>query len=329
MGNRVIGQGRPVYIIAEAGSNHNGNIEKAKLLIDIAREAGADAIKFQSFRADHISSRNHPAYEVLKKNELPRDWHSELYKYATNSGLHFISTPFDLQTADFLKDLGVPAFKVASGDITFVQLLRHLGQYDKPVLLSTGKSTLGEIEEALNALSTKNVVLFHCVASYPASYEEMNLRAIETLKSAFPGHLIGFSDHTLDSICALGSLPLGISVIEKHITFDKTADGPDHKFAMEKEEFEKYVNSIRILEIALGDGIKMPSTKEKDTIERGRRSVHAAVNIHKGTVFTGDHFKIVRPGGGISPNKLQYLIGKTAAVDIEEDNMLTWSHIDK
>lgn len=324
IGSKQIGGDNPVYIIAEAGSNHNGSIDNAKTLIDIAHEAGADAIKFQSFQAKQISAGYYPAYEVFRRNELRRDWHKELFEYAKNSGLDFLSTPFDIETADFLKDLGVPAFKIASGDITYIQLLRHLGQYDLPVILSTGKSTLGEIETALLALSTKNVVLLHCIASYPASYEEMNLKSIKSMKNAFPGYLVGLSDHTLDSICALGSLPLGSSVLEKHITFDNSAEGPDHQFAMEKQEFKDYVNSVRSLEAAMGDGIKKPSLKEKETIERGRRSIHAAARITKGTVLTGEHLKIVRPGGGISPSNMPALIGKTAAVDIEEDDMIKW-----
>jgi len=329
LGNRIIGPTKPAYIIAEAGSNHNGNIQNAKLLIDIASEAGADAVKFQSFKADCIASRYNPAYEIFKKNELPREWHKELFEYAAKKGLHFISTPFDLDTADFLYDLGVPAFKVASGDITYLQLLQHLGRLGRPVLLSTGKSTLGEIEKALEILATDKVILLHCVASYPASYTEMNLRAIQTLQGAFPGCLTGFSDHTLDGICALGALSLGARVVEKHITFNRHAEGPDHSFAMEREQFMAYVQQIRALETALGDGYKKPTPQEKETLGKGRRSIHAAVDISKGTVITEAHLKIVRPGNGISPDHLPSIVGSVAAVDIPEDTMIKWSHLKK
>ena len=325
---RQIGGANPVYIIAEGGSNHNGNLKAAFELIDIAHEAGADAIKFQSFIADKIAARNYPAYEIFKQNELPREWHKELFDYAKCKGLDFLSTPFDLDTADFLKDLVVPALKVASGDITYVQLVQHLRRYDLPVILSTGKSTLGEIEQALEALSTDKVILLHCVASYPASYEEMNLKAIATLQNAFPGIPVGLSDHTLDHVCALGAVALGAVVIEKHITYNRTASGPDHRFAMEKNDFKEYVSQIRNLELALGSGFKKPSTVERATIARGRRSIHAAKHISRGSVLTAEDLKVVRPGGGIEPRYLPFLIGKKAGVDLEEDELLTWSHLD-
>ncbi len=325
---KQIGGTNHVYIIAEAGSNHNGRFEAALKLIDIAHEAGADAIKFQSFIAEKIVARNNPSYEIFKQNELPRGWHKELFDYAKDKGLDFLSTPFDLDTADFLKDLGVPAFKVASGDITYVQLLEHLGRLELPVILSTGKSTLGEIEKALEALSTDKVILLHCVASYPAAYEEMNLKAITTLQNAFPGIPVGLSDHTLDYICALGSVPLGAAVIEKHITYSRAAAGPDHSFAMEKKEFKEFVSQIRNLELALGRGFKKPTPAESSSITRGRRSIHAAKHISRGAVLLEEDLKVVRPGGGIEPKYLPCLIGKKVRVDLEKDDMLTWSSID-
>ena len=324
---KMIGNGKPTFIIAEAGSNHNGSINKAKELIDIASSSGADAVKFQNFTADKIVAASNPAYDVLKKNELPVSWLEELFAYAQEKGLAFISTPFDFEAATTLKNLSVHAFKIASGDVTYKQLLKLVGSFGFPVILSTGKSNLGEIEFALNSLASDQVILLHCVSSYPASYEEMNLNVLKTLQNAFPGYQVGLSDHTVDDICALGAVALGASVIEKHITYDKSADGPDHSFALEPEQFSDYVAKIRNLEQAMGNGVKGPSKKEQETLHRGRRSIHAAENIAKGTVITEKHLKIVRPGEGLAPKNLDEIIGLEVLEDVLQDQPIRWSQL--
>ncbi len=317
----------PVFMIAEAGSNHNGSIDKAKELIDIASDSGADAIKFQNYIADKIVAASNPAYDVLKKNELPASWLEELLSYAQEKGLAFISTPFDLEAVNTLKNLGVHAFKIASGDITYKQLLERVGEFGLPVILSTGKSNLGEIEYALKTLANEQLIILHCVSSYPASYEEMNLKVLQTLQHAFPGYQVGLSDHTLDDICALGAVALGASVIEKHITYDKAADGPDHSFAMEPEQFSGYVAKIRNLEQAIGNGVKGPSKKEQETLNRGRRSIYAAEDIGKGTIISEKHLKIVRPGEGLMPKHLDEIIGLEVLVDVVQDEPIKWNQL--
>ena len=340
--NKVIGEGEATFIIAEAGVNHNGDIELAKRLVDIASECGIDAIKFQTFKAENVVAKNTPKadyqikntgtnesqYEMIKKLELSEDEFIELYKYTKKKGLIFLSTPFDFESADFLDEL-VSAFKISSTDLTNLPFLEYIAEKGKPIILSTGMGTLGEIEEAVNTIREINddLILLHCVTNYPASFESLNLRAIKTLKEAFKLP-VGYSDHSLGIYAPIAAVALGAVVIEKHFTLDKNLPGPDHKASLNPEELKEMVNAIRLIEKALGDGIKRPTPEEEEIKKVARRSLVANVDIPKGTVIKKEMIAIKRPGTGIEPKYLNVVIGKRAKRDIKKDEVLKWNMIE-
>jgi N,N'-diacetyllegionaminate synthase len=337
--DRQIGEGRPCFIIAEAGVNHNGDIGLAKKLIDAAHEAGADAVKFQTFKAEAIvtadaekaeyqkvtTGSRETQIEMLKKLELKHEDFRELFTYARNKGIIFLSSPFDSDSVDLLDRLGVTAFKIPSGEITNIPLLRHIAGKGKPVILSTGMSDIDEVKEAVKVLRKNGageIVLLHCVSAYPARVEETNLRAMATLRRQF-NLPVGLSDHTVGIHVPVAAVALGASVIEKHFTLDKKLPGPDHRASLEPGELKEMVAAIRDIEKALGDGIKRTTAEEADTKKAARRSLVTAKDIPAGTVITGDMLDIKRPGTGLEPKFIIDIIGKKAVKALKSGEIIT------
>jgi len=332
-----------VLVIAEIGCNHNGDKQIAKRLIKAAAESGADVAKFQTFNPDELLTIDAPKalyqikatgtretqFERLDRVKLNKEDHKELKNYCENSNIIFSSSPFDHKSADFLNELYVPFFKVASGEITNLPLLKHISTFNKPILLSTGMASLGEIEEALNAMGDehkKDIILMHCLSDYPSKWEDANLRAIHTLKYAF--HLpVGFSDHSEGIELSLVAVGMGAVIIEKHITLDRDMVGGDHKASLEPDEFNNMVKKIRRVENALGDGIKRCMPSEKNVRDIARKSVVAGRDILKDKKITEDDLAIKRPGTGIKPKYLNKIIGMTATEDITEDSLVQWSQL--
>ncbi|WP_312906905.1 N-acetylneuraminate synthase family protein [Tissierella praeacuta] len=332
IGSRKIGDVYPTYIIAEVGSNHDGNIENAKRYILAAKEIGADAVKFQAFTADRLVNKDKlpEIYTLMNDLEISMDWLPILNEYAKKIGIEFLCTPFDIKSAEILFNLGINAFKISSGDITNIPLLRYIGSRKLPVILSTGMSYLKEIEEALQVLSCNGVDeigILHCISKYPPRYEEMNLNVLKTLKQAF-NYVTGFSDHSEENIGTIAAITLGARIIEKHITFDKTLPGADHPFALTVSEFEKMINDIRKLELALGNGVKRPTIQEiEGPLKRARRSIFAGVDIPSGTMITEDMLKVVRPVIGLEPKYIDIIVGKRAKINISKYDEITWDKI--
>jgi N,N'-diacetyllegionaminate synthase len=342
--DRLIGEGQPCFVIAEAGVNHNGDVSLAKRLISTAKEAGADAVKFQTFQAEQLVSERAPKaeyqkdttdvresqFQMIKKLELKEQDFKELSDYARKKGIMFLSSPFDTRSVDLLDRLGVPAFKIASGEITNFPLLRHVARKRKPIILSTGMSTLGEIEDAVGVLrkeGAEEIILLHCVSSYPAKTEDMNLRAMETLRRAFDLP-VGLSDHTLGITIPIAAVALGASVIEKHFTLDKALPGPDHRASLEPEELRRMVRAVREVEKAAGDGSKIPTKEEEQTRKAARRSLVARVNIPKGTVITEAMLAVKRPGTGVGPRCVDEVIGAVARRRVKRDEPLTMDKLE-
>jgi N-acetylneuraminate synthase/N,N'-diacetyllegionaminate synthase len=341
--NKFIGEGEPVFIIAEAGVNHNGSIALAKKLVDAAKNAGADAVKFQTFKTERVVTRhaekadyqkradpNESQYEMLKKLELKDAEFRYLLNYAKKKGITFLSSAFDKESVDLLGDLGVSAFKIASGEITNLPLLEYIAKKKKPIVLSTGMSTLGEIEDALSAIrhnGTEDIILLHCVTSYPAKKEDSNLKAIESLKQRFRLS-VGFSDHTLGITIPLAAVALGAVLIEKHFTLDKRLPGPDHMASLEPNELAEMVSAIRDVEKALGTGSRRLTQEEKEIRKKVRRSIVAKEKILKGTVITEKMLDFKRPGTGIEPKHLDKIIGKKAKKNIVPDELIAFKNLE-
>jgi len=337
--NRIIGTGKPCFIIAEAGVNHNGNIHLAKKLIDVAKDAGADAVKFQTFNTEKLVTRNakkagyqraltnksESQFQMLKKLELPPDAFDELFDYARKKKILFLSTPDDEDSVDLLVKIGVAAFKISSPEITNLPFLSYIAAKGKPVILSTGMSDLAEIKDALRVIRAeglKQVVLLHCVSAYPAKIEDMNLRAMDTLRNTFKLP-IGLSDHTLGLTAPIAAVAMGACIIEKHFTLDKSLPGPDHKASLEPRELTKMVEAIREIESALGDGIKLPTQEEIENKSVVRRSIVARIDIPKGVVIREDMLAFKRPGTGIEPKQLNSVVGRRAKLTIKKDTIIT------
>lgn len=338
IGDQLVGDGEPCLVIAEAGSNHNNDLEQAKKLIDVAVEAGADIVKFQIFKAETLYSKKTPefsylkgqnVYELIKSIETPREWIKELAEYCKKRHVGFLASPFDFEAVDIL-DRYVQAFKIASFEIVDLELIRYVAEKGKPVIISTGMANLGEIEDVKNTVKSvgnDDMILLHCNSLYPTPVDIVNLRAIETMKNAFRVP-IGFSDHTLGIHISIAAVAMGACVIEKHFTLDRTLRGPDHSFAVEPNELRDMIRWIRDVENAKGNGIKDKSEIEKKEIyTKARRSIHAKCDIPKGTKITRDMLIIKRPGYGIKPKFINIMIGKDAKRDIEEDEWITWEMI--
>ena len=339
IGSRQIGEGEPTFIIAEIGSNHDGSLEKAKKLIDACAKIKVDAVKFQSFSAEKLLNQkkldekgnwiSNPAFKVIKSLELPTEWHKELFDYAANNGLIFLSSAFDLDKVDLLNSIGVLAFKIASGDINYIQLLQHIAKFKKPILLSTGAAYLDEVEEAIRIIEKEGnnqIILLHCVSNYPPSFKDANIQAMVTMKKAFKA-IVGYSDHSPGIIVPLGAVALGAKIIEKHITFDRNLKGPDHPYALTIEEFAQMVKEIRNLEDALGNGIKEPVSGEVPERAGARRSIYSTLKIHRGEKISSDMLKIVRHAYGLNPSELTKIIGRKAKVDIKANLPITWEKL--
>jgi N-acetylneuraminate synthase/N,N'-diacetyllegionaminate synthase len=338
IGNRFVGPGYPVFVIAEIGVNHNGDLELARQLITCAAEAGADAVKFQSFKAERLVTETAPkaAYQLattdpaesqkamLDKLELSADAHKMLRAFANTAGVIFLSTPFDEESADLLEELGVPAFKVSSGDLTNVLLLEHIAKKRRPTILSTGMATLEDVAEAVEVFRSEGteVIVLHCVTNYPAEPGSVNLRAMRTLESEFQVP-IGYSDHTAGNEVTLAAVALGATVIEKHLTLDRNLPGPDHRASIEPAEFRSMISGIRNVEASLGDGVKRPTPDEIPTALIARRSLASACSIPAGTVVNREMITARRPGTGLKPSMLKSIVGRRARVDIAPNEIIS------
>lgn len=331
---------KKVYIIAEAGVNHNGSVAIAKKLIDVASECGADAVKFQTFKTENIVSLNaqkadyqkqttdryESQFEMIKKLELDYNVHQDLINYANSKNIKFLSTPFDLESIELLDLLELDTFKIPSGEITNLPYLEKIGRLNKKIILSTGMSTLGEIEFALkilinNGTSRNNITVLHANTEYPTPVEDVNLKAMITIGKAFDIKY-GYSDHTLGIEVPIAATALGASIIEKHFTLDKMMEGPDHKASLEPRELKKMVESIRNIEKALGSPIKKPTDSEFKNISAARKSIVALRAIKKGEVFSEKNISIKRPGNGISPMRWYEVINSKALKSYDKDELI-------
>ncbi|QGP92818.1 N,N'-diacetyllegionaminic acid synthase [Neomoorella glycerini] len=333
-----------VFIIAEAGVNHNGDLQLAKKLVDAAVQSGADAVKFQTFKAedvvtpgaeraqyqkDNMPEKDESQLEMIKRLELSYAQFRELYAYCRHKGIIFLSSPFDQESIDFLAALGVPYFKIPSGEITNYPFLRRIAGKKRPVILSTGMATLGEVEGALRVLreaGATDITLLHCTTNYPALPEEVNLRAMLTMRQAF-ALPVGYSDHTIGIAIPIAAVALGAEVIEKHLTLDRTFPGPDHRASLEPGEFKEMVAAIRQVEKSLGDGIKRPAPGELAVMPAARRSLVAARDIAAGEIITESCLTAKRPGTGIPPNFWDVVVGRQARRDIAAGSILSWDMI--
>ena len=329
-----------ILIIAEAGVNHNGDISLAKLLIDVAAEAGADLVKFQTFNADRLvtSSAKKANYqkqttdsaesqhEMLSRLELTEAMHLELIAHCEMRNIGFLSSGFDIESISLLSNLGQECFKVPSGEITNLPYLRHIGQLEKKIILSTGMSTLGDIEAAIDVLVNAGtprakITVLHCTTEYPTPMGEVNLRAMQSIHAAF-GTAVGYSDHTKGMEVSIAAVAMGATVIEKHFTLDRNLPGPDHQASLEPEELNAMVTAIRNLEAALGDGVKRLTTSEIRNKSIVRKSLIASREIKAGEIFTADNIIAKRPGTGISPMRWDEVLGRSARRNFLADELI-------
>jgi N,N'-diacetyllegionaminate synthase len=328
--DRTIGNGHPCFIIAEIGSNHNGDLETAKKLIDVAVKAGADAVKFQSYEGNSLVTTENPSHKILNKYSLTKELHVKLNEYCKKKGIIFASTPFDFERLNWLKKLNIPFYKIASGDITYLTFIKEISKLGKPIILSTGTATLGEVEEAIKIIwntGNKQVVLLHCVSRYPTKIEEVNLSAMNTMQNAFKLP-VGFSDHTKSTVIPALAVAMGACVIEKHITLNEDLGTPDHSFALKPSEFKEMMDNIRIAEIANGSGLKTPVGYEKQTSRTtARRSIYTRVPIKKGETITEEKLKIVRPAKGLHPKYTIEILGKKANMDLDAEKPITFESV--
>lgn len=340
---RAVGGGAPCYVIAEAGANHNRDIAVARELIDVAADAGADAVKFQVYSGKALYSSktprfrylegvsDKPAQELLEDVALPREWITDLAGHARAQNIEFFATPFDSEAVRELYEAGVPAMKIASFELVDLELIAAAAETGLPLIISCGMASYGEIDEALDAAASAGaggVALLRCASLYPSPPEIMNLRAMSTMRAAF-GVPVGLSDHTTGIAVALGARGIGSELLEKHFTLDRSMSGPDHPFAIEPDELRALVAGIRAIELALGSGrLEGPSELEAQEMYRlARRSLIAARDIPAGTVITREHLVVKRPGYGIAPRDIDRVLGRVARVDIEADDILMWEMV--
>jgi N-acetylneuraminate synthase len=339
IGNKKIGELEPCFIIAEAGVNHNGNISSARRLIDAASDAGADAVKFQTFKTENLvtpyaekaeyQEKNDPTemtqFEMLKKLEFSEAEFKKLSTHAKKKGIVFLSTAFDDESLDLLVRLDVPAFKIPSGEITNFPCMDKIAMQKKPVILSTGMSTMEEVKEAVTYLQEhgcRDIILLHCTTSYPAPLKSVNLRVLDTLRDVF--HLpVGYSDHTEGILVPIAAVARGASVVEKHFTLDRTLPGPDHAASIEPDELKTMISVIRKVEQVLGTSDKKPESCEISNRNVVRKSVVASENIPKGSLLSESMLTLKRPGTGIEPKYLQDLVGKRVKKAINKDTLIS------
>lgn len=342
IGDHPVGDHKRVFIIAEAGVNHNGRLHLAKQLVEKAKAAGADAVKFQTFNTEELVSLEAPKadyqkravpgksqFEMLEQLKLSEAEFEELFDYCKKQKIIFLSTPFDLKSAEFLDKLGVAAFKIGSGDLTYVSLLEQIARYQKPIILSTGMATIREVKEAVKiiyAAGNKRLILMHCTSNYPAQYKDVNLRAMVSLKKQL-GVPAGYSDHTEGIEIPIAAVCLGACVIEKHLTLDKNLRGPDHAASLNPVEFARMVRSIRHVELSMGDGIKKINPSEIPMRKVARRSIVAAEHIPQGVKITPAMLAIKRPGTGIEPKWINRLTGRKTKVVVRKDQIFSWDFV--
>lgn len=339
-----IGHKSPVFIIAEAGVNHNGSIEIAKQLIDVAAESGSNAVKFQTFRSQDLVSQkaqkaeyqkantdpSESQYDMIKKLELSKNDHIKLMNYAKKKGIIFLSTPFDKKSVDLLIEIGLPLIKIGSGEITNHPLLEYIASKNVPVILSTGMSTIDEVSEAVGVIRNagcNDIILLHCTSNYPAHVDDCNLLAMDVMKEKFD-ILVGYSDHTPGIYVDIAAAAMGASVIEKHFTINKDLPGPDHKASLEPEELKEMVTAIRIAEMARGSPIKKPVDSEYEIRKVARKSIVSSFVIHKDSIISEKDITFKRPGTGIQPKYINDVIGKRALKTIVKDEVLKWDMIE-
>jgi len=323
------------FIIAEAGVNHNGSLELAKKLIDIAAVAQVDAVKFQTFKTENEISKiaekaeyqkestgsNESQFDMVKKLELPFENFIELQQYCNDKGILFMSSAFELEGVEFLESMKLPYTKIPSGEIINLPYLRKINSFGGKVILATGMSTIEEIQNALYVLANCEVSLLHCTTEYPCPYEDVNLKAMQTMKDKF-NLPVGYSDHTEGIEVSIAAVAMGAEIIEKHFTIDKNMEGPDHQASLSPQELIDLVKSIRNIEKAIGDGVKKPSPSEIKNMDIARKSIIAKCNIKKGEKFSEINLTTKRPGNGINPMKWDEIIGKIAEKDYEEDSLI-------
>jgi len=327
------------YIIAEIGGNFV-TFDEAKKLVDLAYESGVDAVKLQTYRADTIVTKTAKfdldnvgdmvQHDLFKKYQIDFELHKQVFEYTESKGLDWFSTPSHRTDVDMLEELGVSAHKLGADDATNLPLIKYVAKTGKPILLSSGMCTLEEVKEMINAcleVGNDNIILFHTVSNYPTYLEQVNLRAMQTLKKEFPYLKVGFSDHTIGSIACFAAACMGADVVEKHFTYDKNAEGPDHQLSANPQEMKEIVDRIREFEIMKGSGAKRPVGKEITNRAKNRKSIVAIKPIKKGEVFTFENIDIKRPGHGIAPKYFEEVVGKYAKNDIADDKVLNWSDI--
>lgn len=340
---RKVGPGHPCFVIAEAGVNHNGDFDLALQLIDAAKSSGADAVKFQTYKTERLvtaeapmanyqkvnTGREESQFDMLRRLEMPDEWHAKLRDYCAAQGVIFMSTPFDELCADFLHKLGMPVFKIPSGELTNLPYLAHISRWGMPMIVSTGMGSIGEVEAAVRTIAasgTPPMALLHCVSSYPTAPRDVNLRAMRTLETAFRVP-VGYSDHAEGNDITLAAVALGACIIEKHLTLDRSLSGPDHKASIEPTDFAAMMRSIRDIEAALGDGRKQPTSAEENTAAVARKSLVVATDIPAGTVLTANHFATRRPGTGLPPEWLPRLVGCRARQALRAGTLIKLDHL--
>jgi len=327
IGKTLVGEGHKCYVIAEIGSNFDGSLTKAKKLIKLVKDCGANAAKFQSFKTEELLSKKgfnkksafqskwkNSVWDTYRKAELPRSWHEKLASYAKKIGIDFFTSPWDFEAVDILDELDAPAIKVGSGDITYHKILEYIARKNRPILLSTGASNIKEISSAVKKIKSSGnnkIILLHSVVQYPSPIKDANLKVLETLKSKF-GLNVGYSDHSPGILIPLTSVALGACVIEKHFTINQKLKGPDHPHSLEPPLFREMIKNIRIIEKALGDGVKRPMPSEKQTIIIQRRGIWTTKNVKKGDRFSSENIKSLRPVFGLSASYFDQILGKKA-----------------
>ncbi|MHA1641606.1 MAG: N-acetylneuraminate synthase [Promethearchaeota archaeon] len=342
---KKVGKKYPIFLIAEAGVNHNGKLSIAKKMIDLAVDAQVDAIKFQTFITEKLlikstpkveyqkvaTDKNENFYRMIKKYELSKNDFKILKNYCTEKQIIFLSTPFDEVSVEWLEELNIAAYKIGSGDMNNLPLLNLICSKKKPILLSTGMATLDEVKESVNFIRSNNVediILFQCSTNYPTRYEDVNLNVIELYKREFPKILIGLSDHSLGIEASIGAAAKGVKVIEKHFTLSKDMEGPDHKASLSPKELFEWVRGIRILEKMLGSSNKTPSKAELEIAKIARKSIVSINDLKKGDIIKKDDIAIKRPGYGIPPKFFQQIIGKKLRKKISKDSVIFWEDLE-
>ena len=342
---RPVGDGAPFYTIAEVGSNFDQDIDKARRLVDLAIECGADSVKFQSFKAEKLVSDEgfkqlkvgyqakwtKSVTEVYKGAEFPSDWHQEIFDYCKQKGITFFSAPYDRESVDMLDNMGIPVFKIGSGDITWLEMVDYIARKGKPIILATGASTMEQVENAVNtikAAGNDDIVLLQCVTNYPASFDNINLRVLQAFRDKFDC-LVGYSDHTPGSIVALGTVALGGCMIEKHFTDDKTLPGPDHGFAMDGDDFKAMVADIRLMEKILGSPVKEVYPEEQDQYVSMKRGIRAASDLKSGNVISREDLELLRPceEETLKADQLDIVVGRKLVADVQKGQGLTASDL--